>query len=153
MNAINNTYRFFIAGQRVATGKILKDKTILQVYPYQHGTGNRGILYKPPFQSLTEWQRAFEATSGRKIDYIEEEGRDRTWKHERIPDEALKPITRPPFLEPVSPRSPLRDEEDVWQSVRSNAPDAPRAADADRRKHLDAAIDGLTKALAALKMM
>jgi hypothetical protein len=159
MNAVNNTYRFFVAGQRVATGKILKDKTILQVYPYQHGTGQRGILYKPPFQTLAEWQRDFETTSGRKIEYIEEEGRNRQWRHERIDDTgaATPPMKRPPFLEPVSPRTPNKvvDEEDEWEAVRSNAPDAPRNLNAEvaqRKKAIGDAIDALTKALEALKM-
>lgn len=168
MNAINNTYRFFVAGQRVATGKILKDKTILQVYPYDTVTDmkfqfipydkpqiNSKKVYLPPFKTLAEWQKAFEAASGNKIDYIEEEGRGYKWRHERIADEPPSPLKRPPFLEPVSPRTPHKvvEAEDVWESVRSNAPDAPRNADAQRNEHLKAAIEGLTKALEALKMM
>lgn len=159
MNAINNTYRFFVQGQRVATGKILKDKTILQVFPYQIAPGQRRLQYLPPFQTLAEWQRAFEATAGRKIDYIEEEGRNRQWRHERISDAEAAPtmLKRPPFLEPVSPRTPHKvvDEEDEWEAVRSNAPDAPRAIDAEvaqRKKAIGDAIDALTKALEALKM-
>ena len=90
------------------------------------------------------------------IDYIEEEGRGGTWRHERISDEAPRPIKRPPFLEPVSPRTPHKvvdADDDEWEAVRSNAPDAPRNADAQRNAHLKAAIEGLTKALEALKMM
>lgn len=156
MNAINNTYRFFVAGQRVATGKVLKNKMILQVFPY---TVQRGLQYLPPFQTLGEWQRDFESKTGRKIDYIEEEGRGGEWRHERISDAetAPTPVKRPPFLEPVSPRTPHKvvDEEDEWEAVRSNAPDAPRNLNAEvaqRKKAIGDAIDALTKALEALKL-
>lgn len=154
MNLPNNTYRFFQGGRRVATGKILKDTTILQVFPYIRDDNDKP-RYLPPFTTLKFWQRAFESDAGIQIDYIEEEGRDRTWRHERIPDDEPPTITRPPFLEPVSPRVSPRQymTEDVWELVRSGAPDAPRNADAERKRQLADVIDSLTNAIGVLRMM
>jgi hypothetical protein len=161
MNAVNNTYRFFVAGKRVATGRILKDRTILQVYPYERAEAEFPGLYRypkylPPFKSLRQWQNIYEHGTGTKIDYIEEEGAGQTWRHERFPNPlvdtpAPPAANRPPFLETVSPK--VRDVEDPWEAVRSNAPDAPRNADAQREKHLKTAIESLYKTLEELKLV
>lgn len=67
--------RFIKDGWRVATGIVLKDLSILQVYPYTRTSSARlnpkgFIVHRGPFRSLEEWRENFEKNHTVYIDSV-----------------------------------------------------------------------------------
>jgi hypothetical protein len=67
--------RFVKDGWRVATGIVLKDLSILQVYPYTRTSSARlnpkgFIVHRGPFRSLEEWRENFEKNHAIYVDSV-----------------------------------------------------------------------------------
>jgi predicted GH43/DUF377 family glycosyl hydrolase len=75
MLEVGTKIRFIKDGWRVATGVVLKNKSILQVYPYTRTStaklNPKGfIVHRGPFRSLEEWRSNFEQVQAMNIDNV-----------------------------------------------------------------------------------
>ena len=75
MLEVGTKIRFIKDGWRVATGVVLKNKSILQVYPYTRTStaklNPKGfIVHRGPFNSVEEWRSNFEQTRAINIDNV-----------------------------------------------------------------------------------
>ena len=75
MLEVGTKIRFMKDGWRVATGVVLKNHKILQVYPYMRTStaklNPKGfIVHRGPYNSIEDWRQEFERNQATNVDHI-----------------------------------------------------------------------------------